>query len=484
MSGTDRLVRVLLDSVSNKKKTAAYDTQATVLRVEGDTAWVHIPGGVDETPVKLTIAASPGDTVQVRVSGGSAWINGNQSAPPTDDTLAREAKQKAEENSQTLETTVQVLEGVQRIAGNTNQYFWHVQGGGDTGAHITEKPQSEFMADPDNGGGNLLARSNGIAIRNGMTELATFDADGVTIGNSGDMLPSEFTRLGARLAGGAMYVRYGRTTNTFTGDGTTTTFSLTSYAVSKNVADTTLTIDGTAVTDGYILRDIAVSGGSTQLIFDTAPASGASIRISFYDTRKGFAAIGTHTLSALAGGDSLVVGYGETRGYGSLAQGFSVSAAHDESCAHGYYTQTGAKYQAVFGKYNTVDANALFIVGNGDSDARSNAFTVDNDGIATASGGYGGLVAYEDVPLTVSFAAGTIGTRAASLSAGSIVKSGYTYIGAYIQDHRNTSKFSANIAHNGPNNTAHLCVYRATGDAVTDAEVTVRKVWLKTGTEV
>ena len=41
--------------------------------------------------------------------------------------------------------------------------------------------------------------------------------------------------------------------------------------------------------------------------------------------------------------------------------------------------------------------------------------------------------------------------------------------------------FNATIAHNGPNNTAHLTVYRATGNAVSNASVTVRKVWLKTG---
>lgn len=110
---------------------------------------------------------------------------------------------------------------------------------------------------------------------------------------------------------------------------------------------------------------------------------------------------------------------------------------------------------------------------------RTGLFTSDN-GFAT-NNGYTDIVEYEDVPLTVSFAAGTIGTRGASLSAGSIVKSGYTYIGAYVADHRNTSYFSATIAHNGPNNTAHLIVNRATGNAVTDAEVTVRKVWLKTG---
>ena len=109
MSGTDRLVRVILDSISNKKKTAAYDTQATVLRVEGDTAWVHIPGGVDETPVKLTIAAGPGDTVQVRVSGGKAWITGNSSAPPTDDRIAISADTNATEAKEEIRTVRQDL---------------------------------------------------------------------------------------------------------------------------------------------------------------------------------------------------------------------------------------------------------------------------------------------------------------------------------------------------------------------------------------
>lgn len=72
------------------------------------------------------------------------------------------------------------------IAGNTNQYFWFAGTGTDTGAHITEIPREEFLADPSNGGGNLLARSNGIAARNGLTELATFGANGSQIGISTD----------------------------------------------------------------------------------------------------------------------------------------------------------------------------------------------------------------------------------------------------------------------------------------------------------
>lgn len=80
---------------SDNKGTKAYDTPATVTRVDGSTVWVHIPGGVDETPVKRTINAKAGDTVQVRVSGGSAWLNGNASAPPTDDSQANLAVEYA-----------------------------------------------------------------------------------------------------------------------------------------------------------------------------------------------------------------------------------------------------------------------------------------------------------------------------------------------------------------------------------------------------
>lgn len=71
-----------------------------------------------------------------------------------------------------------------QIAEDTNQYFWHTETGTDTGAHITEIPKDDFLEDPQNGGGNLLARSNGIAVRDGLTELATFGASGTQIGKS------------------------------------------------------------------------------------------------------------------------------------------------------------------------------------------------------------------------------------------------------------------------------------------------------------
>lgn len=93
MSVSKDLVDIIKSS--DDKGTKAYDTSATVTRVDGGTVWVHIPGGVDETPVKRTINASAGDVVQVRVSGGSAWLNGNASAPPTDDSKANVAVEYA-----------------------------------------------------------------------------------------------------------------------------------------------------------------------------------------------------------------------------------------------------------------------------------------------------------------------------------------------------------------------------------------------------
>ena len=92
-----RLIKDLIDAIkaSEKKKTTGYDTSAVVRRIEDGTAWVHIPGGVDETPVKLTINASVGDNVQVRVSGGRAFLVGNGTAPPTDDSTAIKATRVA-----------------------------------------------------------------------------------------------------------------------------------------------------------------------------------------------------------------------------------------------------------------------------------------------------------------------------------------------------------------------------------------------------
>ncbi len=82
-------------STMKQSKTKAYDTVAKVLRVDEKTAYVHIDGGADETPAQMAINCKTGDTVKIRVSGGKAWITGNITAPPTDDSAAEVAQRAA-----------------------------------------------------------------------------------------------------------------------------------------------------------------------------------------------------------------------------------------------------------------------------------------------------------------------------------------------------------------------------------------------------
>lgn len=102
---------------AGNKGTSPLDAQAEVLRIDEDgTAWVHLPGGVDETPVKLTINAEVGDKVYVRLSGGRAWITGNQTAPPTDDKTAIVAKSLANLAGNRAKTAQKTADKAQVVA--------------------------------------------------------------------------------------------------------------------------------------------------------------------------------------------------------------------------------------------------------------------------------------------------------------------------------------------------------------------------------
>ena len=109
-----------------------------------------------------------GDRVMIALIGGEPTVLG---------TVGSGDRQQLK-----IDQTAMLADHANTVAGNTNQYFWHASEGTDTGAHITEKTQEAFLSDPANGGGNTLIRSNGMAVRDGLTELATFTADGVQIG--------------------------------------------------------------------------------------------------------------------------------------------------------------------------------------------------------------------------------------------------------------------------------------------------------------
>lgn len=207
----DKTLKDILSALQlvSKQKTSAYDTTATVRRVEDGTAWVHIPGGVDETPVKLTINAKAGDTVQVRVSGGRAFMVGNASAPPTDDHVANQAVRAIKKTNKVVEAVSALVQSTKVIAQSaktvaeegkaiaeaTNQYFWN----DDNGAHVTTVSQD---TDPTGTTGvNALWNTLGLLLRNGANILSQFAQGAVSFydgeGNEAENVTASFGKTGA-----------------------------------------------------------------------------------------------------------------------------------------------------------------------------------------------------------------------------------------------------------------------------------------------
>lgn len=421
------LIRNLQEAMQSRSRPAPYDATAVVTRVDGTTAWVRLAGSDTETPIKRTIDAKAGDVVQVRVSGGSAWINGNQSAPPTDDTTAIEVKQKTEAVERTVETTVQTLEKVADVANDakdtaiagkaiaeaTDQYFWSDA----NGAHVALTPKG---TDPNGATGfNSLWNMLGLLLRNGGNILAQFGQNGIAFydgsGNNAANVLASFGTSGVRVG------KSGQTHIQIASD---------NMAMSGPDGNTALKVTfEQSVFEPEIEYGVRITDENNTSYVKISPATDAN--------------------------------------------GFTDELMYD-TYMHAYNWQTNSGHMSIDNQGFVVSDN------NGNGGLQLDFAS----GLISAYNGYGDLVEYEDVDVLISYEAGTIGTRAASLSAGSTVKSGYTYIGAYVQDHRNTSLFNATISHNAPNDTAHLCVYRATGNAVDNASVTVRKIWLKTGTEV
>lgn len=119
---TKKLTNILKDAKNaSNQKTEPYDATGIVKRIENGVAWVHIGGGVDETPVRLTMNAKEGDAVQVRVSGGKAWLTGNATSPPTDDTMAYHATHVAQTAQANARNAGIIAEESQAIAIEASQ---------------------------------------------------------------------------------------------------------------------------------------------------------------------------------------------------------------------------------------------------------------------------------------------------------------------------------------------------------------------------
>lgn len=201
-SSLNRIKKNIIEAMqsSNNQGTSAYDSVAEVRRVEGDTAWVHIAGGVDETPVKLTIAAKAGDTVQVRVGGGRAWITGNASAPPTDDHMANTANTTAKTANVTANQALQGANTAQNTADKAQSSADKAQNTAteaaktadnyistdSTGIMVSENKGATKETPSNATKNNVLITEKDVQIRNGQKVVSSYGETstiGATAGN-------------------------------------------------------------------------------------------------------------------------------------------------------------------------------------------------------------------------------------------------------------------------------------------------------------
>lgn len=181
------------------------------------------------------------------------------------------------------------------IADNTAQYFWFTSSGTDTGAHISEKTQTQFISSPS--GGNLLARSNGIAVRDGLTELATFSADGVNITRNG-VSTAQFgsvTRVGTKNGARTIIApnELSFTTSTgaealhITGDGAKTTSVSVSIDVGMNISigsSGNITINNATKVSNYVMALVYTLDGSKSIgisFYENTSSSGSNTNSQF-----------------------------------------------------------------------------------------------------------------------------------------------------------------------------------------------------------
>lgn len=255
------------------------------------------------------------------------------------------------------------VQAIKTISDITNQYFWFAESGVSqdvgTGAHITQIPQDDFIADPEHGGGNLLARSNGIALREGVHELTTLTQGGMEI-NSFDSNGNAVNI--AHLGYGEGVAESGNANAPFFTFGTRSTGAIGNYSVAEG-------------SDNVVSRPYSHAEGSNNSV---------------------------HSISSHAEGMFNTVAYnffgcGHAEGYSTRAEG---RAAHSEgdntralsagAHAQNIWTIASSAGQTALGKYNVEDNQSIYavIIGNGTGPAstdRSNALTVDWNGAVSVA---------------------------------------------------------------------------------------------------
>ena len=403
--GTSKTDAPSVNRISGTATADSSDGTVTVQLDDGDVIELGTIGSVRS-----------GQTVTVHVQGNSAQV------------IAAEGWGDA------IQTTV---DEAAEVANAINQHFWS----DDNGAHITEVTQDEWndSSDPNyHSGYNSLWNSLGLLFRKAMNNLVSITQSGTTFydgsGNAAANVTASFGSSGAQIGkvgeshieldyrsmrmidkNGSAYfdVRdlrddtgYATITDTFTGDGTRTSF-FTSMAISLPAQTTVAVSDGSGGT---------VTVYSNAVSFSSAPTDGATITV-IYKNNTGDAK--SYTFGTRASGSNV--------GGKSVAMGTNVTASHGRSVAMGASTITSSSNSLAMGIYNEPVPNTAFIIGNGTSTNRSNALTVDWSGNVEAAGDVsgatlssaGGLTLFGSTAFDGMFSTDAVSTPIGSIAAGS-----------------------------------------------------------------
>lgn len=349
---------------SQPKQDGSFDTLATVLRTDGDTVWVHIDGGAPETPCKKTVECRAGESVMVRISGGSAWITGNHTSPSTDDTEAEKAKEEARKAAGTATSF---------ITDSDNGIFVHPKNSTQRGVRVTD------VVD---------------IVRDGKT-VAEF-GESVQIGETGD------NKTVAYIENDGLELLHGDTTIAHLGYGLGTAQSGSEDApyYTLGTRPTYLPPQTYDPTSTYRFLDMCEYNGELYICITdiTTPeawnpnhwrlvignysiAEGCrneAIGYASHAEGNGTMALGMESHSE--GSNSWAIGAAShSEGYATTAEG-TYSHAQNEGTTAGYRAQTA------IGKYNDNKSDNAFEIGWGTSSTPKNILEVDTDGNLTADG--------------------------------------------------------------------------------------------------
>ena len=355
-----------------------------MLRVDGDTVWVHIDGGADETPVSKTINCEQGETVQVRIANGSAFLVGNASAPPTDDKTANVAHFVAE---QADIKAVKAEETATEVKATVEELEVEVDGKVDIGTSNIQHLSSTMYQNAN--GVNIYNDTLAVGDSYAHIDGDSFDIKVCTtageIDDANDTMYASFGRevtVGTRLSGSVVgqYSQVFGNSCTASGNYSHATGFLSVASGDYSVAngDFTEASGKYSFAEGY---EAVASGeashaeGAGVASGDLSHAEGSTTASGRYSHAEG---------NSIASGDcSHAEGLSGASGEYSHAEGEYAWANGKYSHAQNRGTTADSNGQTAIGKYNVSDANDTYalIIGNGTAiNARSDALRVKWDG--------------------------------------------------------------------------------------------------------